>query len=314
VYVEGYATPEPGRLPVLHARVTDAENLTIAYDPTWKNGCEYFGIPFLLDYVVRVQENTGHPGVLDAWDVGAWNCDRNKESRDALVALAEDARGEPRWVGGCAGLNLRADLNEYAGTALISAYLRRCRVNGPTAVRTVSIDTPLGWPTPFRVLINTGVTVTVPAQADDNPYLFRQTERVLFNAGRRPLSAIRDMIGSQATKGIHFLTRTSATRPSVGVWETTEGVTVIETYPAPCKKSSLVCDMFNEIMREEVVQESFRTHRAFQDDLGDALRCAVIAWLYAKDKSKLAPPTEDNPAEEGWIWVPNDPPATTGSI
>ena len=103
-------------------------------------------------------------GCFVGWDVGAWNCDRNDKSRDALVVLAEGAHGNPRWAGGCAGLNLRPDLNEYAGNALISAYLRRCRINSRT-VRTIAIDTPLGWPTPFRALINTGVTVTIPAQA-----------------------------------------------------------------------------------------------------------------------------------------------------
>jgi hypothetical protein len=70
VYVEGYATPKPGRLPVLHAWVTNPKNPTIAYDPTWRGGHEYLWIPFRLDYVLRMHAKVGHPGVLDAWELG----------------------------------------------------------------------------------------------------------------------------------------------------------------------------------------------------------------------------------------------------
>ena len=42
----------------------------VAHDPTWRAGREYFGIPFRLDYVLRMCEKTGHPGVLDVWELG----------------------------------------------------------------------------------------------------------------------------------------------------------------------------------------------------------------------------------------------------
>lgn len=70
VYVEGFAIPTSGDLAVLHAWVTNPKNPTVAHDPTWGNGREYLGIPFRLDYVLRVQERAGHPGVLDAWELG----------------------------------------------------------------------------------------------------------------------------------------------------------------------------------------------------------------------------------------------------
>ena len=70
VYVEGFAIPKPGRLAVLHAWVTNPYNSGGAYDPTWHAGREYFGIPFKLEYVLRMCERTGHPGVLDIWELG----------------------------------------------------------------------------------------------------------------------------------------------------------------------------------------------------------------------------------------------------
>ena len=69
VYVEGFAIPAKGGLAVLHAWVTDPKNPAVAYDPTWRNGREYFGIPFQLYYVLRMHNKTGHPGVLDAWEL-----------------------------------------------------------------------------------------------------------------------------------------------------------------------------------------------------------------------------------------------------
>jgi hypothetical protein len=63
------------------------------------------------------------------WDVGAWNCDRNRESRDALctVELGESGPvvvGKP-WRG-----NVRDLLVTYEGSALIEALLLRLDLVG----------------------------------------------------------------------------------------------------------------------------------------------------------------------------------------
>jgi hypothetical protein len=39
---------------------------------------EYIGVPFRLDYVLRMQEQAGHPGVLDAWELG-WSLLRGED-------------------------------------------------------------------------------------------------------------------------------------------------------------------------------------------------------------------------------------------
>jgi len=70
VYVEGFAIPEKGDLAVLHAWVTNPKNPVVAHDPTWGTGREYLGIPFRLDYVLQKQQQAGHLGVLDTWELG----------------------------------------------------------------------------------------------------------------------------------------------------------------------------------------------------------------------------------------------------
>jgi hypothetical protein len=71
VYVEGYAISKvaSGRAQ-LHAWVTDPANSTVAFDPTWGSAAEYFGIPFRLEYLLKMHKALGHPGVLDAsWEM-----------------------------------------------------------------------------------------------------------------------------------------------------------------------------------------------------------------------------------------------------
>jgi hypothetical protein len=84
VYVEAFATAKPGALAVLHSWVTDAKDPTIAYDPTWKTGHEYVGIPFRLDYVLRMRAKAGHPGVLDIWELG-WPLLRGDDRIDDVL-------------------------------------------------------------------------------------------------------------------------------------------------------------------------------------------------------------------------------------
>lgn len=48
--------------------------------------------------------------------------------------------------------------------------------------------------------------------------MFHKTERHPFAAGLRPLSAVKDMIGSQASKGMHVLARFARSPVRCGVW------------------------------------------------------------------------------------------------
>jgi len=127
-----------------------------------------------------------------------------------------------------------------------------------------------------------------------NPYLFRRTEHYLFEQGLSPLSAIKDMIGSQATKGIHVLARFAPKIVECGVWSDDNNLTAIETYPSACKKSATIQEMRQ--------QYSTLSHA----DCEDALTCALVASLFISMRDALIPPEHDISPDEGWIWVPTD--------
>ncbi len=230
-------------------------------------------------------------GYFIGWDVGGWNCDSNGKSRDALVLLDATRRmvGTP-WRG-----NLRATINAAATTgAWVTALFAHCGAALPTAPChvTLAIDTPLGFSQEFVRLVTDLHDAGPLGSSDTNRYLYRHTERWLFARGLHPLSAVKDMLGSQATKGMHVLARFAPHRESCGIWTDGRLLTAIEAYPSACRTSALIQDMRRPYPT--------LTHQ----DITDALTCALLACLFAEERSTLAPPDADTPASEGWIWVP----------
>lgn len=230
------------------------------------------------------------------WDVGGWNCDKNRDSRDAVVVLDEALAvvGRP-WRG-----NLRGIINAAnSAPEFLSQIFGLCG-SAPvdsSAHVTLAIDTPLGFSEPLQRLMTHRQPVGPIESSATNPYLFRQTELFLYRKGLSPLSAVKDMIGSQATKGMHVLARFAPKAMGCGVWSDGYCLTAIETYPAPCRRSPLVRQM------RAPFEEAFI---ARHDDERDALTCALIAALHATRADVLMPPPSDVPASEGWIWLPKD--------
>ncbi len=227
------------------------------------------------------------------WDVGGWNCDKNRASRDALVILDAALRivGEP-WRG-----NLREHIGKATATAdWIRALFSLCAANPldqPFYV-TMAIDAPLGFSTEFVKLATDRKWTEPLGSADKNPYLYRQTERHLFQTGRKPLSAVKDMIGSQATKGMHVLAKFAPVIQSCGVWTDGGTLSAIETYPTACRDT-------------EKVKRLLNGHQPMKDaDRKDALICAFIAHLFVSDRGALDSPDASVPCSEGWIWIPKD--------
>lgn len=227
------------------------------------------------------------------WDVGGWNCDKNPTSRDAVVVLDETLAivGRP-WRG-----NLRQQINAAANTRdWVAALFTACAAPMPTepCAFTLAIDTPLGFSQDLVRLI-TGLQPCGPVEkSNTNPYLFRRTERWLFEQGLSPLSAVKDMIGSQATKGMHALARFAPVTRGRGVWCDSQGLlTAIETYPAACAHSARLASMRS------------RYPTLSHADQTDALTCALVASLFA-EPAALIGPVPDVPASEGWIWLPSD--------
>lgn len=237
------------------------------------------------------------------WDAGAWNCDRNRESRDALCALELGGSG-PVLVGTPWRGNLRDLLVAHAGPDLIGALLRRLDVGADEARHvTIAIDTPLAWPRRMLELVTVGTCIDVPAEADNNPYLFRMQELALFGREQRPLSVVRDMIGSQSTKGIHFLHRARLAPMGVGIWGL-GSTTAIETYPAAAVADLDVARLSASLLADLLGQERKPRNDAWQGDVRDAITCALIAMLHRQRPERLEAPGPEAEPAEGWIWLP----------
>jgi hypothetical protein len=225
------------------------------------------------------------------WDVGAWNCDHNSKSRDAIVILddAPTIVGEP-WRG-----NLRECISTASSTGdWLQMLFSMCGAGLTTrsVAVTMAIDTPLGFSEEFIALITRQGWTEPDGTSGRNRYLFRHTERQLFAQGWKPLSAIKDMIGSQATKGMHVLAKFAAQIESCGVWTDGHGFRAIETYPTACRNS-------------EVVRALLKDHRPLDhDDKEDARVCALVAHLFATNRNLFEEPSRYVPRGEGWIWVP----------
>jgi hypothetical protein len=233
--------------------------------------------------------------IFVGWDVGGWNCDNNPSSRDAIVILdSELTMLGKAWRG-----NLRDCLNQSASTKeLIRNLLSLCAAHpSPEPVQvTLAIDTPLGFSDEFVGLVG-GARYTEPEESSEtNRYLYRQAERYLFEMGLKPLSPIKDMIGSQATKGMHAVAKFAPIVQRCGVWSDGEVLTAIEAYPSACKRSGLI-----QSLRQRVGNQP----RKDQDEM-DALTCALVAYLFANRPEELIPPPGPTPASEGWIWIPKD--------
>jgi hypothetical protein len=267
------------------------------------------------------------------WDVGAWHCD-DGDSRDALCVLTATPSGSTPRLADLDSLtlaappvrtNLRQTVNSRDPLAAMLQAANVEHVSGVTNV-CVAIDTPLGWPAAFRRVLDGSGILPLPGEViSDNEYLFRATERMLLRSQVRgrtttfsPLSAVRDMIGAQSTKGLHFLRRAGLALLAPGIWsrniETQTWVT-LETYPTPARESSLLGRWWAGLERHDAfyrgVQTTWVNHRS---DIKDALWCALVAAVFvaARDELVAPPPAlDETTASEGWIWLPRDAFAST---
>jgi hypothetical protein len=208
-----------------------------------------------------------------------------------LVVFDPDQQllGRP-WRG-----NLRAHINAADdASAFRAAILKLCGVaaDNPDIPFTLAIDAPLGFPEALVDLLTHRRCVDAVGRSAESPYLFRDTERRLFAAGLSPLSAIKDMIGSQSSKAIHAVAKFAPVTVSRGVWSDGGSFRMIETYPAACRKRMEPGDLGHDADAESV------------PDIVDARICALIAHRFTVAPETLEAPTPDTPPSEGWIWLP----------
>lgn len=224
------------------------------------------------------------------WDVGAWHCDKNANSRDAIAIL--DANIQPvgrTWRG-----NLRNSMEAETSQAWIRELFEMCGATAPQNLGsvTIAIDAPLGFPDAVLSLSAFRKSSAPATSAAQNEYLFRKTERSLALRGWRPLSVIQDQIGSQATKAMHALARFAPRVESCGVWTDGGSLRAIETYPAVCREAPAI----------RALTGSFPTQPHKDED--DAIVCALIAAKFVTERDTLEAPGDDVSWTEGWIWAP----------
>ena len=156
---------------------------------------------------------------------------------------------------------------------------------------TMAVDAPLGFPDAFVQLITKFTPqAQIDGESNQNSYLFRLNERRLASEGLvMPLSAIKDMIGSQSTKAMHVIAKFKLQGVAVGIWSD-ERLTMIETYPSLCRK---------RLKRQKPEHLS-----AKNSDICDSSLCSRIAHDFHFKRKCLESPPLDAPTVEGWIWAP----------
>jgi len=236
------------------------------------------------------------------WDVGAWYCDKNTKSRDALYIIDDKGnyRGEFRGnlKNGKPG-KLGGILEESSSKYFIQKCFDLCQTNLKFSGKAIlAIDAPLGFPSPLITLLTKNkFSETVNDNFRENDYLFRYTEQKLNadNSNYKPLSTINHMIGAQSTKAIHLIAKLGLKNNKKGVWEN-ENLTVLETYPA--------------IARTKHADE-MRVRKT--SDVDDAQICAEVAVQFFEDLNRSYDPNRLNYpdektddmiriASEGWIF------------
>lgn len=238
------------------------------------------------------------------WDVGAWHCDKG-DSRDALVILNDQGKllGKP-WRG-----NLRSWTEQSESfNQWLHLVAGLCELQPPSQVEqephslTVAIDIPLGFSNDFAALLKGEATTKPFSKFSENPYLYRETELLLFQHGFSPLSAVQDRIGSQATKGLHFLRKFGFTPTPNGIWQLNQSNQnncqhrAFESYPTVLKTSALIAQYIEQLRTQ--------THfDSWHQDIQDAAYCAIAALLQHRQPQLMAGPEHDVSAE-GWIYVP----------
>ncbi len=129
--------------------------------------------------------------------------------------------------------------------------------------------------------------------------------RALFPAGRTPLSAVRDMIGSQSTKGLYFLRKSGMSQRPSTVWKA-ENWTAIETYPTPVRTSEILKPHFRRLRSDPLFAKVAQTKKVKQD-LKDSLWCALVAAVWKLEPTLLVPPpNEGYLRDRRLIWTPAD--------
>jgi len=220
------------------------------------------------------------------------------------VLFAEQEDNSLKWLGepkemtipGNSYFSLKQVLDKLAGDIDLNAENMRI---------TLGIDAPLGFPRDFRLFLqNGGYDYVRPKKEIYNPLAYRETDRHIYEKfGKKPLSAVFDRIGTNATVAIAHARRwVKEYGFTIQPASTSPKKNIIEVYPALLKegKSYPADPYYNEKLPESVDPGS---------DAYDASLCALMAAGYASVGKVDCLPRVVSPREvtkqiksEGWIF------------
>lgn len=214
------------------------------------------------------------------WDVGAWYCDKNSNSRDAICVYDQNGHEvcTRRQV-------VRTELQESSVSDFLNAFFRLDKFFHETDYFYFAIDAVFAFPLGLQKLQKGNEFLLSPeaweiGNSIENNLLFRYTEKFVAEQMKRPLSVIQDSIGSQSTKIMYFLQRFLFKPENTGVWSCVNAK-AIETYPS--------------ILGQKGTDEE------------DAKLCAMLAKRFVDMRNDLVQPPaefEEVIEKEGWIWFP----------
>lgn len=240
------------------------------------------------------------PVVAIGWDAGGW-----RGKKQGLAALIREETGQIRLLQPPSGRSLEQwgeahRLDRFVEVATAGTATRKShRV-------VIGIDAPLGFPSAFTKLLNgTATAVNLEKEMIHNRYAFRETDRVIAERFKMPLSASFDKLGNNASVAMHYALGWREQGLRVLPFDVDDGVSdiAIEVYPA------IVCESAGGD-RPSWLQPILNLAEGLErgSDTQDALVCAALALAYHSCGTgglpRMAGPDRELPKGEGWIYTP----------
>ena len=211
------------------------------------------------------------------WDVGGW-----EGKQDGVAVVMVDANGRLTLVQPPVCVGLRGLL--CSGAFSVGSLLGACGVNDGWGRVVIGIDAPLGWPIEAARLMS--------PDSDEPPYMpgcageienrlaYRFCDRVVYRrCGKKPLPAVFDRLGNNATKAITACRLLAQSDGAVLVPQggTTGKVVICEAYPALWKSGGRKADRLREEAEMALVGCVMPKPGC---DEADAVLCALTAACY----------------------------------
>lgn len=171
----------------------------------------------------------------------------------------------------------------------------------------IGVDAPLGYPKAFIQFINGEINPVEKSEKEIyNPLAYRYTDRVIYETiGKKPLSAVFDRIGNNATAAISH----------AHMWEKRDGFKIYPMAKQVKTDKKIIIEVYPALVKASKASEAHANLRQYLPtnvkpgtDAYDACICALYAIAFGADDAPLPsiahPPAhaEEVVKEEGWIY------------